>query len=414
MRANRGDSALTRREFATSVGVAMTGLVAHTSSHAAPLRPDAEIGRYNYVIGTQTFSPAYRFTRQTSLVETAQAILDMGSNILKITLGADYSRKYPGVSANPALRSLQDLVRDEPSFRQVLKMPFTHYILWTYPFSGMHWQTGLSSEAARAEYQELKEFVRYLLTAYNRSGKVFLLGHWEGDWYLHPNYNPSVVPTPKALEGMIAWLNNRQKAVEDAKRETPHEDIAVYHYTEVNLVAKAMKGGKALTNAVLPQTQVDYVSYSSYDSLSDREEKIHTDLSSALDYIEAHLPPKPGLAGKRVFIGEYGFPAEKYTPMKQMQLSRAVMETALEWGCPYALYWEVYNNEVENGKQRGFWLINDRGEKQLVYHLHARILQQAKMYVVDFRKAHGRLPSADEYRRSTLSLLQASAHTPMR
>jgi hypothetical protein len=66
---------------------------------------------------------------------------------------------------------------------------------------------------------------------------------------------------------MIEWLNVRQKAIDDAKRDTKHSDVNLFHYTEANLVQKGMKGGKCLVNDVLPHTSVDYVSYSSYDTI---------------------------------------------------------------------------------------------------------------------------------------------------
>jgi hypothetical protein len=51
----------------------------------------------------------------------------------------------------------------------------------------------------------------------------------------------------------------------------------------------------------------------------------------------------------------------------QDTLSRRVMRTGLGWGCPFVLYWEMCNNEVRDGRQRGFWLIDDMGRKQPVY-----------------------------------------------
>ena len=50
------------------------------------------VDAFNYVIGTQTIGATYKFIRESVLVETARAILDMGSNILKITMGRDYRR----------------------------------------------------------------------------------------------------------------------------------------------------------------------------------------------------------------------------------------------------------------------------------------------------------------------------------
>jgi hypothetical protein len=83
---------------------------------------------------------------------------------------------------------------------------------------------------------------KYQLTS--GTGKTFLLGHWEGDWYLTRDAQDE--PTPTKIRGMIDWLNIRQKAVDDAKRDTRHSDVHLFHYTEANLVQKGMKGGKCL------------------------------------------------------------------------------------------------------------------------------------------------------------------------
>jgi hypothetical protein len=371
--------------------------------------PPASLAGYNYVVGTQTIGPKYRFTEQTALVETAQATLDLGSNILKISLSRDYGNgSYPGVVPNPAIHSLRDLAHDEPSFRHVLDMPFRHYLLWTYSFSAGWWDHGFAAKDAAAEYREIYDFTRYLLTAYNRSGKTFLLGHWEGDWYLHPGYDSKHDPDPQAVQGMIDWLNTRQKAIEDAKRDTKHTDVEVRQYTEVNLVQKAMQGGHTLTNDVLPKTTVDYVSYSSYDSLLGEGAPLRNSLQKALDYIETKLPPKSGISGKRVFIGEYGFPAQSVGAEKQADRSRDVIQAGLEWGCPYILYWEMYNNEIKDGGQVGFWLIDDKGQKQAVYRLLHDFLGRAKAYTASFQNSHKRLPTISEYRRQALLLLTAS------
>jgi len=368
--------------------------------------PPARAASVNYVVGTQTIGPAYRFTQQTALVETAQATLDLGSDILKIKLSRDYGKRdYPGVVANPAIHSLRDLARDEPSFRRVLDMPFHHYLLWTYSFSAGWWEHGFSPKDSEAEYREIYDFTRYLLTTYNASGKKFLLGHWEGDWYLHPGYDPKRDPDSRAVQGMIDWLNTRQRAIEDAKRDTKHKNVEVWQYTEVNLVQKAMQGGHTLTNDVLPKTTVDYVSYSSYDSLQGEGPTLRTNLQKALNYIETKLPPKSGLAGKRVFIGEYGFPAQGVGAEMQAARSRDVIQAGLEWGCPYILYWEMYNNEVKDGQQVGFWLIDDKGQKQPVYHLMHDFLDRAKTYTINFKKTHKRLPNDGEFQRQALRFL---------
>lgn len=168
--------------------------------------------------------------------------------------------------------------------------------------------------------------------------------------------------------------------------------------------------GKTLTNDVLPKTRVDFVSYSCYDSLYHSPNPdpvtVSRQLKAALDYIESRLPPKRGLVGKRVFIGEYGFPKELHTPERQAELSKAVGRTAIEWGCPFALYWEMYCNEKVEGKHRGFWLIDDTGTKQPAYHMHADYYRRAKAGVAEFKRRKGRLPTYNEFREIALPLLK--------
>ena len=376
-------------------------------------RPDLtthEIEHYNYVLGTQTIGASYGFTNQPRLVETARAIRDMGSNTIKFAMRRNYYGEHGNIAtANPQIHSLTELARDEPSHKKVLDMPFAHYLIWAYSFSPGWWDKGFKKEDSDKEYREIYDFAAYLLKTYNGSGKTFYLGHWEGDWHLRPDYNPNADLAPEAIAGMIDWLNVRQKAIEDAKRNVPHRNVDVYHYTEVNLVRKAMQGGATLTNDVLPQTNVDFVSYSSYDSIDTPD--VARTLPAALDYIESKLKPKSGITAKRVFIGEYGYAARGISPQRQDENTRRVMRAALKWGCPFVLYWEIYNNEVDDKGQRGFWLINDRGEKQPVYFTHQRFYNWARRYVADLRRKTGHVPGRDEFNKAAAAWLDPKSPT---
>jgi len=369
-------------------------------------RLDPEVEGYNYVLGTQTIGAKYRFTKDDVLVETANAILEMGSNILKISVEENYWRQYEGIERDPAIKYPVMLVRDQPSFRKALHMPFRYILLWVYPFDAGWWADGLSEEERAETYRQIYDLSAYLLREFSGSGKTFYIGHWEGDWHLHPNYDVSKDPSDTAIHGMVDWLNVRQQAIEDAKKAVQHRRVELYGYTEVNLVQKAMKGGRTLTNDVLPKTRVDFVSYSSYDSLTADLATLSRQLKAALDYVETKLPPKKGIAGKRVFIGEYGFPKQYHAPERQAELSKAVGRSAIEWGCPFALYWEMYCNEKVENKHRGFWLIDDTGAKQPVYYAHADYYRRAKAGVDEFRRKHRRLPTYDEFRQIALPLLK--------
>ena len=174
------------------------------------------------------------------------------------------------------------------------------------------------------------DLTAWLLKIYAGTGRTFYLGNWEGDWELL-HTNPDRVPTEAEVQGMIDRTNARQQAVDDAKRDTPHAGVEVYHYLEVNRVIDAMNGRPRMANSVLPHTPVDFVSYSAYDALADDG---GATLRQAMDYLDRQLPTRPGIVGRRVFVGEYGFPLAKFSPAEQDARSRGVMKTALAWGLP--------------------------------------------------------------------------------
>jgi hypothetical protein len=82
------------------------------------------------------------------------------------------------------------------------------------------------------------------------------------------------------------------------------------------------------------------------------------------------------------------------------------MRAGLELGCPFVLYWEMYNNEVVNGVQNGFWMINDRGEKQPVYYTHRDYYAAARSSWEKFVILHERPPDEAETRRLLLDALE--------
>ena len=245
-------------------------------------------------------------------------------------------------------------MRDEPSCRRVFDMPFRHYIAWTYPVGSSWWPfDGYSSNERSIDYTQFYDLTCYLLTNYNHSGKTFYFGHWEGDGYLNAN-GWSTNPSPTAVQGFIDCLNNRQKAIDDAKASISHSNVDVFCYAEVNRVRDAMLNGPTnnirMVNAVVPNvTNLDYVSYSAYDA-----QKLSTDnLYTTLDYLEAHLPTNKTsvIPGERVWIGEYGYANSGDTPAQQEPKTRGFMQRLINYGrqaIPFILFWEVYDNETNS------------------------------------------------------------------
>jgi len=384
----------------------------------SPREVENAVEGFNYVAGTQTALSLYQFTDDTLLVETARGIRELGSNAVKLSMSARYCTIEYRLPRDERIRSLADLATLEPSFRQVLEMDFRYYLFWAYSFSQyrggggqadlVSFIDGFSIEESEQVYRELYDLSRHLLATYSGTGKVFYIGHWEGDWHLRPDYDRTRPLDPRTVEGMIAWLRTRQRAVDDAKREVPHHDVELYHYTEVNLVRRGLNGEPCAATLVVPAVDVDYVSYSAWDSTNNPKSAgdMRQSLFSALDFLEGQLRPKAGLPpGRRVWIGEFGYPAIQHTAEDADRRTRWVLRSGLEWGCPFVLYWEFYNNEAEpDGTQRGYWMVDDHGNRAPVYLTYAAYYRQARELVAAHVAEHGRPPTPQEFGRAALEL----------
>lgn len=300
----------------------------------------ANLGLPNQIIGTQAIGAKYHFTQDDPVIEQAKRMIEMGSTIVKFS------------------------VTKEDQLDTLLKMPFSTYFLW--------WRAGskkfdLTKNDLQAEYDATYKFAKELLLKNAKVEKTFYLGNWEGDWGLLQGYDRNKNPSQEEIQSIINWLNIRQKAVDDARQEFGSKSLSkVFHYAEVNLVRDAMnKNMKRVVNTVLPMTNVDYVSYSSYDVQRESQDTIN----STVNYIESKLNPKPGISGPRVFIGEFGVPAKDvhYDPVKHEEENRKIIIKFLKSNVPYILYWQMYNNEIEKDQHKGFWLINDKNQKQPLY-----------------------------------------------
>ncbi len=325
------------------------------------------------IIGVTHVDGKYHLTDKDFLNEGADQILALGSRVIKVWFH-NPRKSYSFNSQWPQMNSLVEIAQTK-YFSKLFDKPFTTYIMMCFSFgkNAAYWRNGITAEQKLDEQRQFYELTKYLLTTYKGTGKTFVLQHWEGDWLIRGNYDRKADPTPKAVSGMIDWLNARQKGVNQARKEVGTDGVWVYHAAEVNRVVSTMKQGRPnMVDKVLPHTKLDLVSYSAWDATAEYSENSQI-LSEALDFIAKNTPDSVEFGNKNVYIGEFGMPENKFSPEKIQKVIPGAVDTALNWGCPYIVYWQLYCNEFKDDKQkppvksndavRGFWLIRPDGSK---------------------------------------------------
>jgi len=335
---------------------------------------------------------AYRFTDGDFLNEGADRILQTGMRVIKVYLH-DPAKSYPSPAGWPEFKSLVEMVR-HPSYRKLLAKPFSTFILTAYAVGAddHYWREGVTEADADRERRQFAELTAYLLKTYAGTGKTFVLQNWEGDWALRGAQGAAAQaePEPRAIEGMIRWLDARQEGVEQGRRKARARKVRVYHACEANLAAEAMKDRRTVTNDVLPHTRCDLYSYSAYDTIGAAVEDVEAgrDLfRRALDHIASRAPDSRDFGDRNVYVGEFGWPEVRSVQDpsadgdKAMRVIRMTTETALDWGCPYVVYWQVYDNESRSGQRRpandevrGFYLIRPDGSRAPAWDYFAGLL----------------------------------------
>jgi len=349
------------------------------------------------VLGVTHVAGKYCLTDKDYLNEGADQILSLGSRVIKIWFyGKRFEHPeavYPYHSHWPKVKTLVEGAQ-LPYFMQLFQKPFTTYIMVVTSLgrSDDYWRNGITEQEAQDEQQQFYELTRYLLTAYRGTGKTFVLQHWEGDWMLRGHNDEKIDPSPTAIKNMIVWLNARQAGVDQARNEIGQDGACVYHAAEVNRVVISMREHQpGVVNAVLPHTRLDLVSYSAWDATVEHREGPQL-LREALDYIADNMPDSPAFGSHNVYLGEFGIPENEFTPEQVRSILPETVKTALKWGCPYVVYWQLYCNELteppqpvpvhSNDAVRGFWLIRPDGSKSWIWDYFYRLLNSGDSKVL--------------------------------
>lgn len=324
-------------------------------------------------LGVAHIGGLYSFSDIDYLNEGAATAHSLGARCIKVSLSLDTDnpspKLYPFHSQWPAVTTLPALA-DTPYYRAFFARDFDTYILTAFRPArpAGYWREGFSAADEQAEEECFASLTRHFLRTYGSTRKTFILQNWEGDWALRGSFDPATVPTQTATAAMIRWLNARQRGVARARAEFPSATARVFHACEVNLVAQVMdRGAPGVTTDVLPHVSVDLASYSAWDT-KDTPARFR----EAISFIAKHKRATETFGAKGVYIGEFGLPETGINPEQVLARAQELLAVAQDFGCPYAVYWQLYCNEPlkqppkVNADYKGFWLVRPDGTRSLV------------------------------------------------
>ena len=327
-------------------------------------------------LGVAHIGGGYCFSETDYLNEGAAAAHAIGAKCIKVSLSLDTDnpspKLYPFHSQWPAVATL-DALADTPYYRTLFAREFDTFILTAFRpgRSAAYWRESFSPEDEQAEEECFASLARHLFRTYAQSRKTFIIQNWEGDWALRGSFDPATKPKPEAAAAMIRWLAARQRGVARARAEFATGGAQVFHACEVNLVRQAqVQGAPSVTTDVLPHVPVDLASYSAWDTKGSPVQ-----FAEALAFIAKHKRPTEPFGEHGVYVGEFGLPESEATPQLAFERTHALLAEARRFGCPYAVYWQLYCNEPTaklpkvNADYKGFWLVRPDGTRSLVCQL---------------------------------------------
>ncbi len=330
-------------------------------------------GKYPDRSGTQDF-----LTYTANLPTTVGA----GFNSIKVYLSPNYKgdldaakTDYPNQTWSGAHADLTSLAGDT-AFNTVFSAYSRVFInTWTFA-NGINnpWVNNISTTQLANEYTEIYNLVVYLLTTY--SGKEFVIQNWEGSWELLGAFDPHAVIDPYRVGRMVAFLNARQRAVQDARAATPSTST-VYHAVEINRCLDDY--GFRLHRDVLPKVNCDAISWSAYEAINtwgsgqaDAEANIASLMTKGFNRVRAALQAYPGAPfTKRFYIGEFGWPENDAgfisLGLDVGALIQKAIDTANTLGVTDMIYWQICDNEENSpGVPRGYNIYTRNGSSTTV------------------------------------------------
>lgn len=272
--------------------------------------------------------------------------------LVRVVAGAG----YPGFSSETAY----DRLFGDPRFSTYLLTVYTpadRRNAWAS--SEQPGGSTYSLEEYGLERRQIARLGEYLLRHY--PGKTFILLNWEGD---HAIGDRAVGDRAGLWEAFIAWIQSRADGVRDARRQFPGQEDRLLSGLEFNLVKRngAWCGStgeianRCLIDYVAPRVDVDYYSYSAWETLNVKMGDPEADLKSALRTslgfaLERVREGRPEVTPAHFILGEVGFPrtAPRYGECRAAGHLREMISAVEGRGAfpvSYVIFWQAVDNNL--------------------------------------------------------------------
>src|SRR5205085_489624 len=136
---------------------------------------------------------------------------------------------------------------------------------------------------------------------------------------------------------MVSWLNARHAGLLQGRAAVGAvTGVAVRDVVEFNRVIPARLDTICMLKSVIPNVQTEFISYSSYETINNPPAPALTQaISTDLAYIRNY----PGVGGRPLIIGEFGFSEGFYDDAGDR--TQIAAQAFLDAGIPLAMNWVV-------------------------------------------------------------------------
>ncbi|MGH9936925.1 MAG: hypothetical protein ACREAM_11810, partial [Blastocatellia bacterium] len=248
----------------------------------------------------------------------ANKVAETGSRTIRVAISPrnDYYVNPPGAT---------DLVQmaQSPAYDKLFRdARFQTYLLTAYTAGAMasNWADNYTTSEYARERDEIKRFGEYLLDNLAFANKTFIILNWEGDNAIGGSNKRTV------WDYYTGWIRARAEGVKLARQNYQSSRARLFSGLEFSLVRSPKTGqpcgepvadpvrndplqNRCLIDYVAPQVEVDYYSYSAWQTIVERpdlslKQRLNNDLNFALSKVKAH---RPEITERNFIIGEFGF-----------------------------------------------------------------------------------------------------------